>query len=229
MPDITHILTPEEVRNVLLYLDYRAHWRSVQRKSHKLNLTIFRLSCCCGLRRGEMIRLRCKDLILLGTRPCIRIRKQTTKGKREVRALDGTVIQKDQRRARVVPLWWDTETRWDLQKWLQYRMENLPDADGGSCRPESWFLCGVDARNSGQRINPVRISDRWRTAIRCLGPERQQQLSVHDGRHSFASLCLLAGRSLAEVKEALGHASIGSTSIYLHMVERKGVPDVFAF
>lgn len=41
-------------------------------------------------------------------------------------------------------------------------------------------------------------------------------VSPHKFRHAFASRMLERGATLAEVKDALGHSSIATTSIYLH-------------
>ncbi|MCG2814327.1 MAG: tyrosine-type recombinase/integrase, partial [Candidatus Aminicenantes bacterium] len=44
-------------------------------------------------------------------------------------------------------------------------------------------------------------------------------LRMHDLRHFFSSVCLEAGASLATVSELLGHASISTTMIYIHIEE----------
>jgi site-specific recombinase XerD len=41
-------------------------------------------------------------------------------------------------------------------------------------------------------------------------------------------LSLAAGRSLVEVRNAMGHSDVSTTSIYLYLVEREGVKDIFA-
>jgi site-specific recombinase XerD len=43
-------------------------------------------------------------------------------------------------------------------------------------------------------------------------------LAIHHGRHTFVSHALAGGRTLAEVKAAAGHASLLTTSVYLHVV-----------
>ena len=44
--------------------------------------------------------------------------------------------------------------------------------------------------------------------------------SAHSTRHSFATLSLIQGASILEVKESLRHSSITSTQIYSHLVEK---------
>ena len=78
---------------------------------------------------------------------------------------------------------------------------------------------------------------RFQVACRVLGEERlmigqetyseeaakhgesyNKQLTIHHGRHSFCSHALAGGRSLAEVRDAAGHADISTTSVYTHVV-----------
>jgi integrase len=208
--NLTRVLSMAEVVQVVK--DLRKKRKSPRKANANLNIAIFRLACCCGLRRSEMVQLRIRDVALDGTRPCIRARRMTTKGK-----LKG----------RIVPLWWDKETVADLRVWLEYRRK-MPGTNGGPCTPDSLFLAGVCQRNRGRAVTDGKAAVRWRTAIKCLGPERRRQVSIHGGRHTFASMALAAGHSLMEVKEALGHSCIATTSIYLHLIERENLPDLFA-
>jgi len=52
-------------------------------------------------------------------------------------------------------------------------------------------------------------------------------ITLHSLRHSFASLLLKNGCDLVSIKELLGHASLESTSIYLH-VERAALQEAVA-
>lgn len=203
MPDPTRFMTRDEVPLIIKDLHRRAK-RSV---SSHLNLIIFRLSCCCGLRRSEIAGLRFTDLVLAGARPCITIRKENTKGRN------------GERRERKVPLWWDSGTLEDLKAWVAFRKEM-------GARPNDPVVCGVSRVNRGKALTGSHIAKRWKAAIRCLGPERRAQLSVHCGRHTFASLSHAAGHSPVEVQAALGHSSVHTTSLYLHAVPTD-VPDVF--
>jgi len=56
-------------------------------------------------------------------------------------------------------------------------------------------------------------------AFRSIGLD-SRAFSAHSTRHSFATLSLIQGASLLEVKESLRHSSITSTEIYSHLVEK---------
>lgn len=202
--DATRILGRSEIATVLDDLKHRAK----RSQNSFQNLIIFRLSCCCGLRVKEICGLNVGDFIVTGPRPCIRIRKAITKG------------ELDKRRARKVPLWWDAGTLRDLTEWLEIRQKEGPDAP---------YIAAMRKGHRGYRLETDKVADRWKTAIKSLGAERQSQLSIHCGRHSFCSHAITNGRSLIEVRDAAGHKSINTTSLYLHSLERTGLPDVFSF
>lgn len=205
------VLQKHEVLAVLKKLKAN-RWRCPP--GRRLNLALFRLSCCCGLRSKELRGLLVSDLILTGPRPFINIRAANTKGY----VKDG-VYKADSRR---VPLWWDTGTYGDLLAWHKFRTEQggLP------------FFLVTQANNRGLATagRPLKrniASDRWRTCMKVLGAERQKQLSIHTGRASFISHSLHAGRSLAEVMLAVGHKNPATTAQYMHAIETDGLPDVF--
>ena len=206
MADPTRFLTLDEVLLVLKDL----HKRKKRSRSSHLNLIIFRFSCCVGLRRGEISGLKFTDLVLVGARPCIRIRKDNTKGRL------------DKRRSRCVPLTWDAGTLSDIKEWVDWR-----DKEMGATASDP-VVCGVSKINGTKSLTGRLLATRWKTAIRCLGPERVRQLSIHCGRHSFCSLSKAAGHSSIEIRDAVGHASEATTNLYLHAVESENVPDVFA-
>jgi site-specific recombinase XerD len=55
-------------------------------------------------------------------------------------------------------------------------------------------------------------------------------LTIHQGRHTFISHALAGGRTLAEVRNAAGHANVSITSTYLHVaVEDQAVGNLFLF
>jgi integrase len=52
-----------------------------------------------------------------------------------------------------------------------------------------------------------------------LSLERLRHLTIHYGRHTFISHGLAGGRTLAEVRQVAGHASLLTTSVYLHIAD----------
>lgn len=155
---------------------------------------ILRLACCCGLRVSEIAMLRLADVCVGGGRPHLRVGPEGAKGKR----------------ARVVPLWWDAGTLADLAAWKREREQQ-------GARPADPFVCCLRPNRHGQRLIRHTIRERFRTACKSLGLERLRTLTIHHGRHTFVSHALAGGRTLAEVRQAAGHASLITTSVYRHI------------
>ena len=85
-----------------------------------------------------------------------------------------------------------------------------------------------------KKIERPTMSDWARQPWLCGCPqllERIEQLSIHSGRHSFASHLLKRRFSLVQVRDWLGHSSISTTSAYLHVDPDEGgeVGDAFDF
>ena len=94
-----------------------------------------------------------------------------------------------------------------------------------------FFICAQSAEAQGHQLERQRIRERFLVACRALGDDRLETLTVHHGRHSFVSHALQGGRSLAEVRDAAGHANIATTSVYTHVANEDDgqVGDLFAF
>ena len=188
--DATKILTRRELAAVLNDLKRK----SPRSKNTRLNLTLFRLACCCGLRASEIANLQVGDVRTELVRPHIRIRNGAAKGGR----------------SRMVPLWWDAGTLADLTAWKAERLRLGAKADEpfvASLRPG----CAV------KPFSRHTLRKRFRTACKVLGPARLETLTIHHGRHTFISHALAGGRTLAEVRDAAGHANVSITSGYLHV------------
>lgn len=203
------VLQADEVAAVIGDIKYRLERRPGRSQTLWVPLVVFRLSCCCGLRRKEIAGLQMRDLIVTGPRPYIQIRIENTKGRL------------GKRRPRRIPLWWSAATREDLFCWYSKRI-----AMGASGTDP--FLCSLRGGNVGNPIKWNGVPIFWATAIRCLGQDRVDQLSVHCGRHSFISHSLTAGRSLGEVRDSVGHGNIAVTNSYVHALETEGLSDVFS-
>src|SRR5688572_21749557 len=107
--DSTKILTRQEMALVLIELKRK----SVRSKNTRLNLIIFRLAACCGLRVSELASIRLSDVRCELARPHIRIVRSSAKGGKK----------------RNVPLWWDGGTLDDLRAWKKERIEQGAEAD----------------------------------------------------------------------------------------------------
>src|SRR5437868_13086057 len=95
--DSTKILTRKEMTLVLSDLKRK----SIRSKNTRLNLIIFRLASCCGLRVSEIANLRINDVRVEVSRPHLRFRRSATKGGKACN----------------VPLWWDGGTLDDSRAW----------------------------------------------------------------------------------------------------------------
>lgn len=196
------ILTKSEIADVLSDLRRRAR-RSV---NTQMNLVIFRLAVCCGLRVSEIAGLKLSNVRLNIAKPVIQIPVSLGKGGKK----------------RTVPLWWDGATLSDLEKW-----RTLRESQGATGK--DYFVCTQSKSSFGNRIHRNGVRQRFIRSCALLGEDRE--ITIHDGRHSFVSHALRGGRTLAEVQQAVGHASIATTSHYLHVaVEDEGeVGDLFSF
>ncbi len=204
MIDVTKILTRRELAGVLSDLARKAP-RSA---NTRLNLILVRLACCCGLRVSEIADLHLSDVRLDISRPHLRIRRGAAKGGRP----------------RIVPLWWDAGTLQDLVRWKQERLQQ-------GAQPEDVFVASLRPGRRGTPLSRHTLRKRFRTACKVLGRERLETLTIHHGRHTFISHALAGQRTLAEVRDAAGHANVSITSAYLHVaVDDDGTPgSLFAF
>ncbi len=188
--DVSQILTRHELMSVVTSLKKRAsRLPNVQQ-----NLALVRLACCCGLRASEIGGLKVGDVATGISRPYIQVRAETAKGGR----------------SRRVPLWWDAGTLEDLAAWKAKRRSQ-------GARSAHPFLCSLQAATIGAPINRHVLRRRFHTACRVLGWDRLRTLTLHHGRHTFISHALAGHRTLAEVRAAAGHASLLTTSAYLHV------------
>jgi len=163
----------------------------------RMNLAVFRLATCVGLRVSEIGSLQLRDVLVAGTnkRPLLTVRATNAKSGRE----------------RKIPLHWDRGTLENLRAWKAERT-----AQGA--KPLDFFVCSQSQNTFGARLHRVNLRRRFITVCKsALGAERAEALTIHDGRHTYVSRSLAGGRSLAEVRDAAGHANISTTSIYTHI------------
>jgi len=199
--DFTKILTRSELRTVLADVRQRA----ARSQTARLNLALLRLAACCGLRVSEITQLTIADVRTVGARPHLRITRGAAKGGKP----------------RNVPLWWDAGTLADIAAWKAQRLE-------AGYRETDPFLASLRPGRQARRYSRHSLRRRFRTACKALGLARLETLTIHHGRHTFISHALAGNRTLAEVRDAAGHANVSITSAYLHVaVEDEGVGELF--
>lgn len=150
----------------------------------------------CGLRVGEAVRLR----------PC-----DIDGARKVVRVIDGKGG-----RNREVPIAQEMLER--LRRyWCFHRNRGwLFPAVGRGWRERCQTLQGAMAAGT----KPMSVSS-VQAALRIVvaGAGIKKAATCHSLRHSFATHLLESGVSVRQVSEYLGHASVASTLIYLHVTE----------
>ena len=170
----------------------------------------WRLLAATGMRRGEALALRWRDIDLDVARLAVRrsVGVVKTKGAGE-RLVEGPTKTG---RSRVVDL--DSGTVAALRAYRAARELLAPDL----VRDSALVLSNLD----GSHRHPERFSRRFTGHIararQALGEERLPVIRLHDLRHTHATLLLADGVPVKVVSERLGHASATITlTVYQHV------------
>lgn len=78
--------------------------------------------------------------------------------------------------------------------------------------PDGWLF---PSRGRLSHITPDGVASAFCTWLSRAGIEKD--VSIHSLRHGFATHLLEDGASIFQIKELLGHASLNSTAVYLHL------------
>jgi integrase len=149
---------------------------------------LIRVAAYAGLRRGELVALRWRDVDSVGRKLIVR---RALSGETEVRSTKS-------RRARQVPLPDQAATALE-------RLRQREEFTG----PDDY----VFASRLGRRLDPSALRRRFERARDVAGLE---PLRFHDLRHTYGSLLVAGGIDLPSVKAAMGHSHITTTERYLH-------------
>jgi integrase len=95
----------------------------------------------------------------------------------------------------------------------RWHVERIEDG----AKPSTFFLDSHRPSREPVPLSRHTLRKRFRTACKVLGSDRLRTLTIHHGRHTFISHALAGGRTLAEVRDAAGHANVSITSGYLHV------------
>jgi integrase len=172
-------LTPEEV------------WSLVRAAASEQDAAIFLTAAFTGLRRGEVLALRWRDVDFV--RRTVRVRANYISGLGEGTPKSG--------KGRAVPM--ADEVGEALAK-LSQRGEFTDEGD-------------LVFRGKIEFVNPVKLGRRYRHARKRAG---LRPIRFHDLRHTFGTTCAAAGVPVRSIQEWMGHASITTTMRYMHFVNR---------
>ena len=173
-------------------------------RGHRLFIPIL-LALTCGLRRGEIAALRWANVDL---------DKATLNVVESLEPIRGGIRLKRPKsgRGRVIDLSDIVVT--ELGKHRQ-RQESELEKVGARVTRESF----VWAREDGERINPVRMTDWWIS----WSAKRKPRVRFHDLRHAHATHLLASGVHPKIAQERLGHATISTTlDLYSHVLPGMG-------
>lgn len=149
---------------------------------------LVRIAAYTGLRRGELVALRWRDVDFVGHKLTVQ------------RAVSGSVETSStkSRRFRDVP----------LPDQAAAALDRLSRREDFTAPDEYVFV-----NRLGRRIDPTALRRRYERARDAAG---LQPLRFHDLRHTYGSLLVAGGVDLASVKMAMGHSRITTTERYLH-------------
>ncbi len=167
------------------------------------NYVAIRLDLFCGLRRGELLGLRWKDIDL--KKGIIKINQQIVTSKR-IKNLK-TASSK-----RTITLYGNII---DLLKEHKSKQNEVKLLLGTSYKKE---LDLVFCHGDGSPLSPKVFYNQYKTLLDRAGLE---SISLHALRHTAATLMLEAGIPAKTVQEILGHSSISTTlDVYGHVTPK---------
>jgi integrase len=149
---------------------------------------LIRVAAYAGLRRGELVALRWRDVDFTGREIIVR---RALSGDTELRSTKS-------RRAREIPLPDQAAAALD-------RLSRREEFTG----PDDY----VFASRLGRRLDPSALRRRFE---RARDAAELEPIRFHDLRHTYGSLLVAGGIDLASVKAAMGHSRITTTERYLH-------------
>jgi integrase len=160
---------------------------------------LVRVAAYAGLRRGELVALRWRDIDFAG-------RKLTV---RRAISADVDMNSTKSRKTREVPL--PDQAAHSLQRLKQRAAFTSPDDH-------------VFVNRLGRRLDASALR---RRVQRAQTAANLRPLRFHDLRHSYGSLLVAGGIDLASVKAAMGHARLATTERYLHARPATELADKF--
>lgn len=150
---------------------------------------LYAVAAKCGLRQGELLALRWRDVDWAAER--LRVRASFD------RKVEKAPKTKSGRRSPPLP----RSVAAELERHSRTTSYGAPD-DLVFCNPET-----------GGHLDHSKLSRRYRAALKAAG---LRALRFHDLRHSYGTRLAAAGVDLVKIKTWMGHKDITTTMIYAH-------------
>jgi site-specific recombinase XerD len=144
----------------------------------------------CGLRAGEVVRLKVKHID--SAQKIIRI--EQSKGRKD-------------RNVMLSP-----EMLGLLRQWWKVRPSRY---DAGTPMQERWLFPGSKGRRAGKPITTRHLSRLFHEAADAAGIKKS--VTLHTLRHSFATHLLERGTDIRFIQALLGHTKLDTTARYAHV------------
>ncbi len=161
-------------------------------KPHR-NAALYPVAIRCGLRQGELLGLRWKDIDL--DRRALHVAGQL---KDKAHAARG----KTPRARRTVPLSADTV---DALRW-----HKLNQAEEKAISPDGWNAAGlVFVSENGTPLGPRNVDRQFDALLRRA---QLPDIRFHDMRHTYAALSIAANVDIYTLSRRMGHSSISVTA-----------------
>jgi len=192
----TEPITGDEFARIIGRLD--------RRKREHIRVGALLVALRVGLRRGEIIALRVRDVIEVDGSVCFSVR--TLKQRRGKRPL------------RVVPISDESAARL-LRAYMDREFGRNPTPEAALFR-----TLGKHGECKVGELTPRAVNYWVKRLSQLAGIDKR--VSAHSFRHGCATDLLRAGADLRTVQAVLGHASISSTSHYLHTSHERCVEAV---
>ena len=192
-PGVLDFYSPDEVEAIARAIESGYHRPAIaardelERFEDRRDGETVRVAAYCGLRLGELLALRWRDVDWAGS--ALTISRSLSAG------IEGTTKSGHVRR---VPLADQAAAALDR---LSRRRDFVSPDDYIFCNPY------------GRPLDGSALRRRYKAARDAAG---LRPLRWHDLRHTFGSLLVASGVDLVSVKDAMGHSQLSTTSRYLH-------------
>ncbi len=184
-------LMPAQVKSFLTLQDTAERDRATGTRRPHRNAALYYVAIRCGLRKGELLGLRWKDINLKqGT---LHVAGQMQEGKRK---------KTKTKRGRTVPLSSDTvrALEWHRANQLEER----------AIAGEDWNTAGlVFVSETGRPLSQSNVTRQLDALRRRLG---LPNIRFHDLRHTYAALSIAAKVDLFTISRRMGHSTITVTA-----------------